>query len=343
MKFRDLFKLVHIIKPGNDESSSINRIDRIKLVIIRSLSYSGTTWINTALGCHNDVFALTSADRALDALNEKRILQYGEDNWENICNVHFRNCPMWPSFFKEYDKTGNFFLQLAKRVSKPIIVINNPVDAVCGNHFHHDLIDIYYVHWLRDLRAIGASYWRKNPQKSFIEVLDDFLVDASRWRPANSDEHHETVLKYEDAVLDPLSVLQAIGNLIGVDYDENALQFWNYDHHITGGNPSVYQLIRYAQGLEVGGWTDREYYLDKFKDIIKNPKGVLKDNRWEKDLSERELFLFDIFCGEDNAEFYYPRDEFSPLKLEVFKRELKDIATLGIIKNNHMIRVIENL
>ena len=35
----------------------------IRVVVIESLSYSGTTWLNLVLGAHRDAFALGPADR----------------------------------------------------------------------------------------------------------------------------------------------------------------------------------------------------------------------------------------------------------------------------------------
>jgi hypothetical protein len=275
------------------------------VVVTQSLSYSGTTWINTVLGCHEEVFALTSADRALDPLNDPRILQYGEDNWDRICNVHYNECDFWPAFYRDYDRAGNFFHQLAERTGKNIIIINNPVPSVTGSHLNAPGVNCVYVNWIRDLRAVGASYWRKNLAKSFQEVLDEFLIPASQWRPPAPPNSQSVTVKYEDAVIEPLEAINKIGKLYGLEYEESALRYWEFEHHITGGNPSVYQLIRYAQGLEVLGWTDREYYLEEFDKIIANPGGVLKDNRWRENLSENDLSLFETHCGESNRHFGY--------------------------------------
>ena len=81
----------------------------VRVVVINSLSYSGTTWLNAVLGSHRDAFALGPAHRVWEMRHK---------GWEEACLIHGKSCPFWPKFHLEYDERDNFFTQLAKASGK---------------------------------------------------------------------------------------------------------------------------------------------------------------------------------------------------------------------------------
>ena len=298
----------------------------VTVVVFYSLSYSGTTWINTLLGCHERAFALVSADRAIDAMKEKPRLQYNDDGWRRICNVHYEDCDFWPRFQQQYDPAGNLFLQLAETTGKDVIIINNPVDGIATEHLNHRDVIVKRINWIRDGRSIAASYQRQFPLKDFADVIN-FMTPAMKAIPYDPDNTEQLSLRYEDAMSERLAALTQIGHFIGLDYAEQALEFWSYPHHMTGGNPSIYQLIRDGQGMSVMDWIDKDYYAGRFRDIRESGGRRFEPDRWRRELSRGNLFMYDVYCGADNARYGYERDAFTFEEFCEYSRALASIAS----------------
>ena len=99
----------------------------VTVVRITSLSYTGTTWINLLLGCHERAFALGPPDRVVNLLHD------APDDAGDACRIHAGDCRFWPGFFARHDRTANFYLELAEASGKNVIVINN---AIPGGRAH---------------------------------------------------------------------------------------------------------------------------------------------------------------------------------------------------------------
>jgi hypothetical protein len=51
-----------------------------------------------------------------------------------------------------------------------------------------------------------------------------------------------------------------------------------------------------------------------------------EDNRWTEELTALDRFVFDLFCGLDNARFGYERDRFTVTEMAAFWSELSQSA-----------------
>ena len=68
----------------------------VTVAVIRSLSFTGTTWLNTVLGGHENALVLGPADRLWRFVN-------GEETGD-LCRVHGGSCDFWPGFLARYVK-----------------------------------------------------------------------------------------------------------------------------------------------------------------------------------------------------------------------------------------------
>lgn len=290
-------------------------VSPVTVVCIRSLSYTGTTWLNTVIGCHERAFALGPADRGLR-------LAMGEETGA-ACLVHGVQCQLWPGFLEAYDRTGNFFLQLAKHAGKDIIVTNNLIPDKAGKHLDHPSIVTRHIQVVRDGRALAASFKRKFPAKTFIEAITGFLQPSFHhfnWDTGNPDL---LCIRYEDTLAAQEDTLARIASYLDIDYTPDALRFWEWRHHHIAGNQGTIALCRLAEGLPIGNFEGRTFYEEHFRRISGGDPYSFKDDRADERLTRFDRFVFDCLAGADNERYGYERDRFTTDEVRDFSQLLQ--------------------
>lgn len=285
----------------------------MKVIVVNSISFTGTTWLNAVIGSHEQCFLLGPADR---------VWQARKTGLADACRIHDEDCPFWPEFFKHYDADRNFFIQLAEQSNKHIIVTNNPVPNGAGTELKHPDIEVQHIQLIRDPRAIWASYMRKNPETDPLDSMVNWLYPAVRRYGFNEDDQDRFALRYEDIIANQLNSLQRIGKFLGLNYDERSLRFWEWGHHIAEGNIGTTSLIKMGQGIPLKNFKEREFYEAQFE--IMETKGYHRfvDERWKTELTRRNLFLYDLLCGEHHERFGYIRDGFTLKEFVLYSKEL---------------------
>jgi hypothetical protein len=299
--------------PGRKDNNDDVLKNRVKVVVVMSISFTGTTWLNAIIGSHEQCFLLGPAER---------VWQARKTGLADACLIHDKDCPFWPGFFKHYDTNKNFFIQLAEQSGKPIIVTNNPVKKGAGTELKHPDIEVQYIQLIRDPRAIWASYMRKNPEADPLDSLVNWLYPAVRKFKFNEDNPDHLSLRYEDVLDDQLKVLQRVGKFIGLDYDERSLRFWEWNHHITSGNMGTISLLKLGQGLPVQNFEERSFYETQFENMKTNGQPRFIDERWKTELTSRNLFLYELLCGEHHERFGYILDMFTVKEFMLYSQEL---------------------
>ena len=287
------------------------------VVNISSLSYTGTTWINVLLGCHREAFALGPPDR---------VVTMYEEGWEQACMIHGCECSFWPQFHKTYDPNQNFYVQLAAASGRRFVVINNPFMRSKSEKDLHDAeIVVKNVRVVRDGRAICRSYRRNNPGKHFYDAVRWLAQFGSQFR---FDEQDPDVLcvRYEDVARDQFAAVERFGGFIGLTYPPNFYKFWEFDHHPTAGNAAPYGMILWHQRGRKWGDSRREFYQKEFERLEREAHKPIFDEGWKRDLTRRELFLFDHFCGEINERWGYDRSTFTASEFEHYRAEIAEAA-----------------
>ncbi len=270
----------------------------VTVVNLRSLSYTGTTWINIVLGSHAEAFAMGPPDR-FAALWSTRP--------EELCLVHGAACPFWPAFCRRYDPAQNFFVQLALASGRRVIVINNPVPTGLGRELDHPGVRVRTIHVVRDGRAVAASYARRFG-KPFADVVRDWYAPAAPAIPFAEPGARYHSLRYEDFVQRPAETLSALGRFVGLDYTIDSLRYWDHEHHPVGGNQGLFALIRLHQGRPAGEIEGAEFYQRLHEAETADPLRPRLDDRWRSQLTAEDRRVFDALCGAHNARLGYPRD-----------------------------------
>jgi hypothetical protein len=297
----------------------------VTVIVIESLSYTGTTWLNYVLGSHPEVFSLGPADRPFALPHDQALA---------ACRVHGEKCPFWPRFYETWTEGKNFFVHLAETSGKDIIVTNNPLPTGAGTALDHPQVVVKRIRFVRDGRAVAESFSRKHPDRSFFDVVRDWLAPSFNnfaFDPADPDT---LCLRYEDVLADQPAMLEAVGGFIGIDYDQSALRFWEHEHHPAAGNTGPIMMIRKHQGKPLPkSARDKAFYEDQYQKTIENPNHRFESNTWHERLSPRERFIFDILSGEKNAQLGYQRDRFTLDQVRQFAREYEIALSLPNIEN----------
>lgn len=281
------------------------------------------------LGCHAEAFALGAPDRFYELY---------EADPGRLCLVHGPDCPFWPRFCSEYDPKENFFVQFAARTGKRVVAINNPIQDGFGREMDHPAVNVKRIYVVRDGRAVAASYAR--------HMAVDLEASVREWyRPAiqsfgaTLSPDDSTVFRYEDIVERPNEFLERIGQSVGIQYLADAHRYWQFDHHPIVGNVGMIALLRMHQGLPMPDFKGKELYAVAYEMLSTDPDRKFVDARWKDEYSERDLLLFDRYCGSLNERFGYDRDVFdrksrwrvlapgAPLRgITILGRHLRDLC-----------------
>jgi hypothetical protein len=286
----------------------------VQVAVIQSISYTGTTWLNTVLGSADGTFALGPPDRAW---------QMRDSGFEGACLVHRDGCEFWSRFAESYRPERGFLPQLAECAGAHTIVINNPTPDFEAAELRRADVSIKTIRLIRDGRGILASYVRKYPDLSVLEGLTGWLCEPYHAFPFDPADQESLSLRYEDVEADKRGALARIGEFLGVEYPESAMRFWTRAHHFTAGNQGLVALVQMGQSLPVPEFEGKGFYEERFAQIQADPAASFTDERWKQELTRRDRFLFDLLCGADSERFGYDRDRFTLAEVVQFVDELE--------------------
>lgn len=272
-------------------------MSKVVVINITSLSYSGSTWLNLMLGSHSEAFCIGEMKRLLNS-NQTR------------CMVHGEECPLWSSF--ALDDGENPFLKLARLTGKRLLVVNNSRKFLPAQQ--HPQIESRFIHLIRDLRAVLASALRKRPNRSTWRT--------SKWLAHNLRRNERLVRRqdprsvitthYEALTQDTGAELERLCDFLGVAYEPQMQEYWVPDHHFVGGNRgTLFTMLRRSDNvsppvtvLPPESQRPVNWDLDLYDKI--DPLNFV-DERWKKELTDRQLRVFGFWAGWRNRRVGYPR------------------------------------
>ena len=290
----------------------------IKVLVIRSLSYTGTTWVNAVLaGCGN----------ALLVGAPQRVWQLTVDQAPLACRVHRRECNFWPQFVRSWNRQGGFFAQLQRFSGHDLFVINNPTLDFARTEIERPEVEPYYLKLARDGRAVLTSFLRHQPERhtSVYDAVQQWLFPAlNRLETVfHRLEAPKIAMRYEDFALDLASASASVASFLGVDPPAEPAEWWRGQPHLTSGNQGMIYLARRFQGLSELPIRRLRYYRELYRQLERGDgMQVTPDESWRQLLGERDLFIYDYICGQLHQELGYEREVPSPERRRQFLDEL---------------------
>ena len=129
------------------ETAGKTNQDRIKVVVVLSLAYSGSTWTTLTVGSQRDAICLGGGDQIFDA---------AEGRYQYQCQLHGPSCRYWSENFKDYQNGDNLFciwlLPLGSEFLLSIILLCRPLKIILNIRPSICILSI--------LSAMAGRHWR---------------------------------------------------------------------------------------------------------------------------------------------------------------------------------------
>ena len=278
--------------------------DQIIAVQCDALSYSGTTWLNLTLGAHDDALTIGPTYRVWD-LKDK--------DFEGACLVHGKTCEFWANFNTYWDRSENFLVALSRYSERTHFLFDNPAPDFIAEVLEDPRVTVKHLRYVRDGRAITASFARKFPDKNYYDTIlpSGWFYHSFMAIPAQAETPDKKFVHYENCAKDIEQFTQEVGAYVGLDFQHGGHRFWEADHHITTGNAGPINMVRLHQGLTMPNFESKDVYEAQYAKLVENPDDTFFDERWRSQLTREDLFYFDLIMGEQNEKLGYVRDVFT--------------------------------
>lgn len=288
---------------------------RTTAVYIRSLAYSGTTWVNLLLGSHPRTFALGVPDRLWSVQDPDR---------EPLCSIHGVSCEFWKRFYEGREAGENAVERIARLSGKNIVIFNNINMQLLRERVQIGPVELKSLVVLRDGRANVTSALRHTPElfRSRYHAIRTWLQPA--WthllEGLPTDRESTLVVQYESLVEDPVGQLERLGDFLGVSYAPHAVRYWEHEHHLIGGNTGTLAVLRDLRGLPRSPHARENYYRELVDRLRRAPDRPILDESWKQILARDDRLAYDYLVGALHERFGYPRDDFTSEERAEFRR-----------------------
>jgi hypothetical protein len=302
-----------------------------KVLFILGSGRSGSTLLTLILGSHPSCFAIGELDKLYGKYIKK----------QSICGICQDNCSFWNEKFDEREfkkfalflgnnrinsyvplqldkflrtviKKDNFFnpysyLFFTKLGSNKQIIIDSSKEIewvsqrLDAREFKQEILDGYFVHIIRDGRAVVNSILRIKPRMTVIQASQQWLTTLSKIDtffdliPAK----RKITVCYEKLVTKPEENIKNICDMLDIEFNSQMIRYWHYDHHLVAGNSGTRSLIWRARNKSIT-YQGQDFSQDYYKNL---DFGLKLDLRWQKELSKDQLEEFNRIAGEINKAY----------------------------------------
>ena len=159
----------------------------------------------------------------------------------------------------------------------------------------------YLIHLVRDGRAVVSSYLRR-----FKSLTVETCAEGWRERTIQKNEFYDQfpddrkiLVRYEKLATEPEKTLATICELLGIDFTQEMIRYWQGDHHVISGNSGVRSLIwkNKKEEIEAQLCNKNDKYYDNVGSQIK------LDLRWKEELSKEQEAVFNQIAGDINKPY----------------------------------------
>lgn len=147
----------------------------------------------------------------------------------------------------------------------------------------------------RDGRAVVNSYLRKYPERTIASVTQWWMRDKVErdqlWKDFPGPRYR---MRYEDLAQNPSVEIRKLCAFLGVSFQPAMIDFWNFDHHLIGGNRVTRSQLN--SDVTPGSW--HTGYYD-------GPPTIRLDLRWREELAPDAQEHFERYAGALNRELRF--------------------------------------
>ena len=248
---------------------------RRTVIFILSEIRSGSTWLSYVLGSHDPIVHLGEYHRPFIIPGHVAC---------RLCEAKgLPECEVLHGIEKVPTQQAHDFA--FERFGKPILCDASKSLEWTANFLNQDRYQVKAVHLMRDPRGWFASQRRRTPMSADEAV--------GRWAETNQRildfvAYHRIAccnVFYDDLAVRPDRYFPRLCRFLEVDYQSNALEYWNREHHGLGGNGAALNVIGQYQNAQVTTGDDPFYQANAQKRFY--------DARWREQLDESERKTFE--------------------------------------------------
>jgi len=238
-----------------------------------------------------------------------------------MCAVHKQECIFWPAFEKQRNPKENLLVQLQDFSGDNCFVVNNPRTDVGKAIIDNARVHVTEFSIQRDLRALAASFMRKNPDSDIVNTHEAWLLTAANTMFEDVKRKDVHLIKFEDVTKHPENLIAVLSEGTGLKYKIQHLHFWEHESHVVTGNAGTVGTIRSYHDMNNNH--KQEFYNQYLETIRKGGEIKFKDERWRKELDRYDLFVIDQCVGELNEKMGYERDQFSDAEIQDYSSKFQ--------------------
>ena len=251
------------------------------VIFIASEGRSGSTLLDFLIGSHSDV---VSGGELIDLQSRGSTRKDGAE--QCTCGASITVCEHWRAVNAELrSSTGQSIDTLALHSPDADVFRRDNVALFCAIstvsqcHFVVDSskryfrlarllaipeLDVRVIHLVRHPGGVAYSHIRTGGRVSFPSYGLGFSYlrgELRILRVLSGQEHH--VVRYEDLVRDPATVLAKLMNWLGLAYEPAQLEWSETEHHSIGGNS-----MRFARNSTISPDVEWKQKLGTFRKML---------------------------------------------------------------------------
>lgn len=255
-------------------------------VLIGGCSRSGTTFLGSLLGVHERCLCTPESHFIIDDILDQATCSGYYDDYQKLFFdiTHNFRFHIWNitlpfesinqcNYSQIVQNILNLYELKTEKNHTDIWIDHTPGNLVFADKLSDHFPRAKFIHIIRDGRAIAASVKRKRWGSSSIIHLAGSWINmlAHGFAAENLLPAHKIIrVKYEDLVISTENELKRICNFIGITFSERML---------------------IGDGFLVPDYTKEQHML------VGKPAQSNRIDRWKKELSTREIEIFEYYAG----------------------------------------------
>lgn len=277
------------------------RLHRLAVAICGA-GHSGSTLLGLSLGSHSQCFYAGEAKKSAFVGDASKPLR------KRACKICGEACPVWARFTPP--GAPDLYEALARITGRRVVVDSTKdVAWIRARADELDRVGVAQkrIFLTRDGRAVINSRLRKYARADAAALVDEWVaqIEATSALLAERPEHGLTV-RYEELATEPRATLERVSAWLGLPFEEAMLHYEQHAHHPLGGNTGTQSVVARATHAQ-GGLAEVPDRSREFYAPIEG--GYRLDLRWQTELPDRVLRLFEERAGKVNEPFRWERGE----------------------------------
>lgn len=271
-----------------------------KVVFICGAGHSGSTLLGMILGSHSQGFYTGEAFKTNYFHRSQTPIR------KRMCKFCGLDCPVWSKL--DPDKSLDIYTQLMAITHKPIIIdstkritwLQQKISQVIASNIHPYLIFIQ-----RDGRAVVNSRIRKSPDQDIAEIITAWVHKITETESLFTTFPLPKIkIHYEELATQSARVISHLCDFLEITYEPSMVDYFRHEHHPLGGNSGTQSLVLKVQNKHFT--SPLIYKLGKQENYYQeHPPSIKLDLRWQTELSQETIVLFETIAGEVNQPYQW--------------------------------------